>query len=119
MNKTLLIIKREYLSRVQKRSFIIMTILTPVIFAGIYALGIYLAIRPAEEKIIQIVDNSGLFIDKFSNTPSISYEYASLEVDEAKEKVRSGDFSGVLIIPEIDLAKDHITGIEVLGAIIS
>mgnify|MGYP006175410943 CR=1 FL=1 len=38
MNKILLIIKREYLSRVKKKSFIVMTFLTPLLIAGIYAL---------------------------------------------------------------------------------
>jgi ABC-2 type transport system permease protein len=36
MNKILLIIQREYLSRVKKKSFIIMTLLTPLIVAGFY-----------------------------------------------------------------------------------
>ena len=36
MHKILLIIKREYLSRVRKRSFIVMTILGPLLFAGIF-----------------------------------------------------------------------------------
>lgn len=105
MNKTFLIIRREYVSRVQKRSFILMTILTPVIFAGIYAIGIYFAIKPGKEKIIQVVDESGLFENKFSNTSSITFEYTSSNIEESKNAVKDGTFSGALLIPDLDLEK--------------
>ena len=105
MNKTLLIIQREYLSRVQKKSFIIMTILTPVIFVGIYAVVILLTIKPGEEKTINVVDESGLFMEKFSNTDAITYSYNNINVEAGKELVTSGEYSGLLVIPNIDLKK--------------
>lgn len=103
MNKTLLIIKREYLARVQKKSFIIMTILTPVIFVSIYAVAILLAIKPGEVRTINVIDESGLFIDKFSNTDEITYQYNRLDIDTGKELITSGDYSGLLVIPDINL----------------
>ena len=50
MNKILLIIKREYLSRVRKKSFIIMTILGPVLMAGLILAPILLMDSSDEEK---------------------------------------------------------------------
>jgi len=103
MNKTFLIIRREYLSRVLKRSFILMTILTPVIFAGIYAIGIYFMLKPGEEKVIRVHDQSGLFENKFPNTSSITFEYTSSDIEESKNAVKDGTFSGALWIPDLDL----------------
>ena len=103
MNKTLLIIRREYLSRVQKKSFILLTILMPLIFAGIYALGIYLAVKPGEEKVIGVIDNSELFGDKFTDTESLKFEYSESSENDLKTNVSNGDISGALIIPLLDL----------------
>jgi len=105
MKKTLLIIQREFLSRVQKKSFIIMTILTPVIMIGIYVAAILMAIRPGEERKINVIDETGLFVDKFSSSSNIKYEYNPMDVEQGKEKVRANEFSGLLVIPKIDLEK--------------
>lgn len=45
MKKIALIIQREYLSRVKKKSFIVMTFLGPLLIAAMYALAIYLAVN--------------------------------------------------------------------------
>ena len=45
MNKILLIIQREYLSRVRKKSFLVLTFLVPVLFVGMIALIGYLAVH--------------------------------------------------------------------------
>ena len=37
MNKILLIIQREYVTRVRKKSFIVMTLLVPALFAAMFA----------------------------------------------------------------------------------
>jgi ABC-2 type transport system permease protein len=82
-----------------------MTILTPVIFVGIYAVVILLTIKPGEEKTINVVDESGLFMEKFSNTDAITYSYNNINVEAGKELVTSGEYSGLLVIPNIDLKK--------------
>ena len=62
MNKIFAIIQREFITRVRKKSFIIMTILGPVLFAGIMVVPIWLATQDlGDQKIIQVIDNSGLF----------------------------------------------------------
>ena len=50
MDKIWLIIQREYLVRVRKKSFIIMTILGPLLIAGLMIAPIYLAIQSQEER---------------------------------------------------------------------
>ena len=49
MNKVALIIKREYSSRVKKKSFIIMTILGPLLIAAFYAAAIYIGIQQSDQ----------------------------------------------------------------------
>ena len=59
MNKILLVVRREYITRVRKRSFIIMSILGPLLFGMIFVIPIWLASREGEEKVIEILDESG------------------------------------------------------------
>ena len=60
MNNILLIIKREYLSRVRKKSFLIVTLLTPFLMAAIVVIPTYLAMSTNEERHIAILDESNL-----------------------------------------------------------
>ncbi len=73
MNKVFLIIKREYLTRVKKKSFIIMTILGPIMMAAMFIVPVYVAQLEGDAKNIGVIDQSGLFKNKFKNTDNISY----------------------------------------------
>lgn len=103
MNKILLIIQREYLSRVKKKSFIIMAILGPVLFGGIFAMSIWLSVRDSETRTVKVIDESGLFADKFKNTGSITFVPVDIELEEAKKNLRNDDAYGFLYIPDIDV----------------
>ena len=67
MNKVLLIIKREYLTRVKKKSFIIMTLLGPLMMAGLMLVPIWLAIKDKDIQRIEVIDETGAFINQFEN----------------------------------------------------
>ena len=54
MHKTWLIIKREYLVRIRKKSFIVMTILGPLLMASLLIIPVYLANESQERRIIAI-----------------------------------------------------------------
>ena len=60
MQKTWLIIKREFSTRVRKRSFIIMTILGPLLSSALFILPAYLATLPTDLKTVVVLDESGL-----------------------------------------------------------
>lgn len=62
MSKTLLIMKREFSSRVKKRSFLIMTILGPILFAGMLVAPALLASLPEGPKNILVLDESRLLL---------------------------------------------------------
>ena len=58
MNKISLIARREFLTRVQKRTFLLTTILLPLLFFGFYALIIYFSVSTDEKYNIAVADNA-------------------------------------------------------------
>ena len=109
MNKIALIIRREYLTRVRKKSFIIMSIVGPLLFALIFVVPIWLASREGDEKIIEILDESGYFRGKFESTGTVSFSYLDNTIEEAKDELSLKNSYGLLYIPVFDL--DNPTGI--------
>ena len=61
MNKIAIIVKREYLSRVKKKSFIYMTILGPLLLAGLMVVPIWLSTKEQEPQKIEVIDESYIF----------------------------------------------------------
>ena len=73
MNKLFLIIQREYFSRVKKKSFLLMTILGPILLAGVMIVPIWLGLRDKTDHQILVLDRSGLFVDKIPNTEKLKF----------------------------------------------
>lgn len=104
MNKTLIIIKREYFSRVKKKSFIIMTLLGPLLMASIWVVPLYLANTTVEERIIQVMDETGIFAQQFANRENIKFLRISSDLETAKKNLdKDGKFS-LLYIPATELS---------------
>jgi len=105
MNKILLIIQREFLNRVQKKSFLIATILLPLIFPAIMAILVYAAIeqrKNAEKETIYYVDESGFFVP---DTSKFRFKRFEVDVNTAKQAFQESQSSyGLLYIPRFDLA---------------
>lgn len=108
MNHLPLIIKREYLTKVRNKSFIIMTFLSPIIFVGIFALVAYLSsLNNDTVRKIVVLDDSGLFVDEFNNTPHLQYKILSnTSFPEAKKEAETEDVYGFLHIPKTDNLED-------------
>jgi len=98
MNKLLLIIQREYFSRVKKKSFLLMTILGPLLMAGLMIVPVWLAMREKTEHQILVLDHSGLFIDKIPNTKQIKFTYGAESIQTAKAKLKDGPFDLIMEI---------------------
>ena len=105
MNKIGLIIKREYLTRVRKRSFLIMTFLGPILMAAIYIIPIMLALNSHEEHLrIAVVDESQWFEDRFNNTKEHTFiPMPGQPIDSVKEMVKNGVFNMALYVPPTQL----------------
>ena len=76
MGKIWLIIKREYLVRVRKKSFVVMTILAPLLMASLMIVPIYLANESQEERIIAVNDQKKILLEDtkllhFTTIPNI------------------------------------------------
>ena len=104
MNKIKLIISREYLTRVKKKSFLVMTILGPILFAAMMIVPAWIASREdTEVRYIAVVDSSKIFIDKIANTDYIKFEYfKDKTLDEVKQIFPESKYYAVLqILPSI------------------
>jgi len=105
MNKILLIIRREYLSRVKKKSFIIMTFLTPLLIAGIYGLigyFTYKGISDTYDKVAVVNHNKTLTAQLISDK-NIKYEYVTKSLEEMKKSLKKSDYDYVLYLPNFNL----------------
>ncbi|MBC9931066.1 ABC transporter permease [Chitinophaga qingshengii] len=104
MNKIWLIIKREFFTRVRKRSFLIVTLLVPVAFAAMIIIPILMAVTGNESKRIAVVDKSGIFTNKLPDKKGIYFKYLpEANIDSLKRNYIAQDYSGILYIPEIDI----------------
>jgi len=114
MNHLPLIIKREYLTKVKNKSFIIMTFLSPLIFITLIAVVAYLSEMNSDKvRVISVLDESGLIKNIFENTDHTSYnKLEDMSLEDAKILVKEINGHGLLYIGdasegEIDLK--HIT----------
>ncbi len=105
MSKIPVIIKREYLTRVRKKSFIIMTILAPVLMAALIIVPTLLMMNQQQDfkKIAVIEDNSDLFKGVIKNTENLEFVYLdNVKVDDLKTTFEQAGYYGILYIsPEI------------------
>ena len=101
MNKISVIIKREYITRVRKKSFIIMTILAPLLMAAIIILPTALMMNQKGDfkKIAVIEDNSDLFRGIIKNTKDAEFVYLeNTKVDDLKKTFEKAGYYGILYI---------------------
>ncbi len=105
MNKILLVIKREYLTRVRKKSFIIMTILAPILLAAMILIPAWVMSRDdsVEKRIAVVGEGAGLFYGDIPSTKSLKFEYlpetSSKEIKENYEEL--GYYGFLLISPKV------------------
>ncbi len=100
MNKTGLIIGREYFSRVKKKTFVLLTLLGPLLIAGGISLTIWLSIEDAEEQKIVVVDQLSPLFSKLENDKRVTFDYSELTLEEAKASFHDSPYSGILFIPK-------------------
>ena len=105
MHKIWLIFQREYLVRVRKKSFIVMTLLAPVLLAALMIIPIYLATISDRADTIAVLDESGLFAGKLENKDNRVYVPVSGSLEAAKQAFLESDHSALLYIPRLSLDK--------------
>jgi ABC-2 type transport system permease protein len=102
MNKTLIILRQEYLKRVKKKSFIILTLLVPFLFAGMFALIILLSINnDKKERTIAVFDESTLFLNELGEEGMTKYKFIPKEeYEQLKGNLKVSEFYALLYIPQ-------------------
>ena len=105
MKNIILIAKREFFTQVKKKSFVILTLLTPlliIVFGGVVSL-----MFQANETQMQIsvIDKSGLFKDRLKSDQNIRYVFSSEETEKSLIKTleTTEEMNGVMIIPKKEI----------------
>ena len=112
MKKLLLIIGREYFERVRNKSFIIVTLLMPIIMIAIMAAPTLVMLYggKSEQKRVMVVDRSGLVVDKLYSSPEVEFVDVS-ELSKSEACAQYGvdsDAFGVLYIGSVVDARDSV-----------
>ena len=100
MNKILLIIKREYLSRVKKKSFILMTLLGPILMVGILIVPIWLSMKKSEKQKVEVIDESFLFTGLIPEKDIVHFDYPPITLDQARAGFFDTNYNAILWIPK-------------------
>lgn len=101
MSKTLLILSQEYLKRVKKKSFIILTILVPLLFVGVIGLVVFLSAQgDNQERTIGVYDESTIFLGELKQEGFTKYHFMpEEEYDRLKGNLKESEFYALLYIP--------------------
>lgn len=101
MNKIALIIQREYLTRVKKTSFILMTLFGPILMAALMLVPIWLGLKDKDIQIIEVIDETGQFINQFENSLTLQFDYEFKPIEEAKAAFYKEKYTSILHISNL------------------
>src|SRR5690606_34711112 len=107
--------KREFLVQVRKKSFVLLTIFTPLLLVGLVALVVLLSQANKQTNYMAIVDESGLFTTTFKSTDDNRYAFYPIEdLKGLKDTLKGSEYlQAVLHIPKTDSSFSNLkNGIE-------
>jgi ABC-2 type transport system permease protein len=100
MNKISLIARREFLTRVQKKTFLLTTILLPLIIFGFYAMMIYFSVKSGDNTHIAVADKANIFGDSIAGKDDVQFTFLKdATIDSLKAKVERKEYSGYIFVP--------------------
>jgi ABC-2 type transport system permease protein len=95
MNKTMIIIKREYLTRVRNKTFLLSTFLLPIVMLAFVFGSAYLTAKSIQQYKIAVKDESGLYINKMDSSSAAAFSFPeNISLDNYKKE----RYDGILII---------------------
>ena len=99
-----IIISREYLTRVKKKSFLLTTFLVPILFAAMCILpSVIMFMAKDEGKKIAVVDQSGIVLPYLEDSDAVTYEdYSSEPVDSMKIRFESLGLDALVVVSPLD-----------------
>ena len=129
MNHLPLIIKREYLTKVRNKSFIIMTFVSPLIMIALIAVVAYLSqLNKDTERRISILDETGQIASVFEKTDNTEYEVLNtVDLETAKKIIDEGDQFGLLyikksgdslkLVEDVQFFSDESTSLSIISGL--
>ncbi|MBX2927555.1 MAG: ABC transporter permease [Saprospiraceae bacterium] len=102
MKKLGIIIRREYLTRVTRRSFIIATFLTPLGFALLFVVvGVIFSYQSDDERKVAIIDYDNILRGSIKDENNLYFKFVQDDLDEMKTRIDDTDFDGILVLPAL------------------
>ncbi|MDB4105483.1 ABC transporter permease [Salibacteraceae bacterium] len=99
-NKIGLIIRREYFTRVRKKSFIIMSLLGPLIMAGVLTFAMWTSIEESDDQKILVIDDNYPFFEKLDGSDKLSYSIMDISLPKGEALLEVSDYTALLYLPE-------------------
>lgn len=111
MNKLGLIIRREYLTRVTKRSFILATLITPLAFAIFFAVvALIFSYESDDTRKIAVIDEANILNKVIKDEKNLYFKFVNEDLESFKENFDKKEYDGILQIPPIeDIMKQKYT----------
>lgn len=107
-----LVIEREYFERVKRKSFIISTILVPVVMLALMAApALFMILGKSEQKTVQVVDNTGVIASRLTGNDEIKFVSASESVDS----LRADENNEAILVIGSNAVEDPSHGITLLS----
>jgi len=102
MNKLGLIIRREYLTRVTRRSFILATLLTPLGFAVFFVVaGLIFSYESDDSQRIAIVDQGNILNKSIKDDENLYFKFVDDNLETLRDDFEDSDYDGIVVLPEI------------------
>ncbi|MRS65050.1 ABC transporter permease [Larkinella terrae] len=100
MKTIFLILKREYLVRVKKKSFLVMTFVTPLLVSCIWLVPVFFAMRGIDQKKVEVIDENGKFGNTFKDTKELVFKPVNMPVESAKKEFGKSGYDVLVHIPK-------------------
>lgn len=108
MKKLGIIIRREYLTRVTRRSFIIATFLTPLGFALLFVVvGVIFSYKSDDVSKVAILDHDNILGGSIKDEQNLFFKFEDKSLDEMRNTLPDTDYDGILVLPPL---KDVLAG---------
>ena len=105
------VIAREYLTRVKKKSFLVTTIIVPVVFAAaMVALGFIMSSTKERKQSVAVVDRSGIVMSHLENTDRVSFEdFSTQNPDSLKNNLEAVGKDVLVVVSPLDTVKKTVS----------
>lgn len=107
MSKIGLIIEREYMTRVKKKSFILLTFLTPLLLVALIAVPLALSsVKSSDEKVIAVSDSDGLYFNRLESSEQYKFVSTKEGVEAVRKQITEEGSVYAYLAIDGDLSKD-------------